>query len=254
MVIDVENISGSLEINLVGGEAVLKVPQGFAFRVVNKGRSTTVDCGVETDDSAENIVEFNGKDSSLKIRCISKAMAKDLEAMGFGVNMSRENYRPFIAKRQLQPCFSASTQMHFCPKGNETAGLAVVQAMNHQLRIEMCSDGEGQVLRVVLLTADWNVPPYFPGFESQTQEQILFETPWNETVAVLRIDMVGEDWSIYAGTAEDRLEKLCSVDGRLINPEKVGCMVGTMLGVFASGNGTDSDNEAVFDWFDCGEI
>ena len=67
MVIDVENISGSLEINLVGGEAVLKVPQGFAFRVVNKGRSTTVDCGVETDDGAENIVEFNGKDSSLKI-------------------------------------------------------------------------------------------------------------------------------------------------------------------------------------------
>lgn len=194
------------------------------------------------------------EDSSLKIRCISKAMAKDLEAMGFGANISRGNYRPFIAKRQLQPCFSASTQMHFCPKGNETAGLAVVQAMNHQLRIEMCSDGEGQVLRGVLLTADWNVPPYFPGFESQTQEQILFETPWNETVAVLRIDMVGEDWSIYAGTAEDRLEKLCSVDGRLINPEKVGCMVGTMLGVFASGNGTDSDNEAVFDWFDCGEI
>lgn len=67
MVIDVENISGSLEINLVSGEAVLKVPQGFAFRVVNMGRSTTVDCGVETDDSAENIVEFNGKDSSLKI-------------------------------------------------------------------------------------------------------------------------------------------------------------------------------------------
>ena len=67
MVIDVLNIAGSLEINMVGGEAVLRVPADFSFRVVNKGRSTTVDCSVATDDSAENIVEFNGKDSSLKI-------------------------------------------------------------------------------------------------------------------------------------------------------------------------------------------
>ncbi|MBP5744087.1 MAG: hypothetical protein J6W44_04160, partial [Oscillospiraceae bacterium] len=28
----------------------------------------------------------------------------------------------------------------------------------------------------------------------------------------------------------------------------VGCMVGEMLGVFASGNGTDSENAACFDW------
>ena len=62
------------------------------------------------------------------------------------------------------------------------------------------------------------------------------------------------DTDIYHEPAEDQLRKLCSVDGLLVNPEKVGCMVGTMLGVFASGNGTDSDNEAVFDWFDCGEI
>ena len=144
--------------------------------------------------------------------------------------------------------------MHFIPKGSETAGLAVLQAMNHQLRVEVCANGDEQKLRVVLSTADWNVPPYFPGFESQTQIKTLFETPWSEACTVLRIDMVGEDWTVYAGTAEDSLRKLCSVDGLLINPEKVGCMVGTMLGVFASGNGTDSDNEAVFDWFDCGEI
>ena len=38
----------------------------------------------------------------------------------------------------------------------------------------------------------------------------------------------------------------------LINPEKVGCMTGTMIGMFASGNGTESDNYAAFDWFEIG--
>ena len=195
-------------------------------------------------------------DSSLKIRCIRQGMVKDLEAMNFEVNLSKDNFRPFIAKRQIQPDYSFGTKMHFDAKGSETAGLAIVQAMNHQLRVELCAaeGGNGEKLRVVLSTADWNVPPYFPGFESQTKEETLFETPWKDTCAVLKVDMKGEDWSIYAGTDEQNLEKLCSVDGHLVNPEKVGCMVGTMLGVFASGNGTDSDNEAVFDWFDCGAM
>ena len=195
-------------------------------------------------------------DSSLKIRCIRQGMVKDLEAMNFEVNLSKDNFRPFIAKRQIQPDYSFGTKMHFDTKGSETAGLAIVQAMNHQLRVELCAaeGGNGEKLRVVLSTADWNVPPYFPGFESQTKEETLFETPWKDTCAVLKVDMKGEDWSIYAGTDEQNLEKLCSVDGHLVNPEKVGCMVGTMLGVFASGNGTDSDNEAVFDWFDCGAM
>ncbi|MBR4393060.1 MAG: hypothetical protein IKT07_03445, partial [Oscillospiraceae bacterium] len=38
------------------------------------------------------------------------------------------------------------------------------------------------------------------------------------------------------------------VDGALINPEKVGCMVGEMLGMFASRNGAASYNKALFRW------
>ena len=176
--------------------------------------------------------------------------------MNFGVNLSKENFRPFIAKRQLQPCWSAGTVMHFCPDEGETAGLAVVQAMNHQLRIEMCSSPESgsQCLRVVLSTADWNVPPYFPGFESSTKETVLTERTWAGDTAVLRIDMKGEDWTVYAGVSEGSLQELCRVDGNLVNPEKVGCMVGTMIGVFASGNGKSSDNTASFDWFDAEAI
>ena len=46
------------------------------------------------------------------------------------------------------------------------------------------------------------------------------------------------------------MHTLAVADGFAINPEKVGCMVGTMIGVFASGNGEDADNAASFDWFE----
>jgi alpha-N-arabinofuranosidase len=190
------------------------------------------------------------EDSALKIRCIRQAMVQDLQAMNFGVQLSEENYRPFIAKRQLQPDCSVSLSMHFQPREGETAGLALVQAMNHQLRMERCSDGGRQLLRVVLSTADWNVPPYFPGFSSETKQTVLFEKDWDSDRAVLRIDMKGEDWTLYAGQPEEEMEVLCHADGRLVTPEKVGCRIGTMLGAFASGNGKDSDNEAEFDWFE----
>ena len=50
------------------------------------------------------------------------------------------------------------------------------------------------------------------------------------------------------GAEEAGLTELGRVDGALINPEKVGCMVGEMLGMFATGNGTASENKAVFRW------
>lgn len=192
------------------------------------------------------------EDSALKIRCIRQPMVQDLQAMNFGVQLSEENYRPFIARRQLQPDCSVSLSMHFQPQEGETAGLALVQAMNHQLRMERCAEegGKRQLLRVVISTADWTVPPYIPGFSSETKQTTLFEKDWDSSCAVLRIDMKGEDWTLYAGQSEEDLEELCRVDGRLVNPEKVGCMVGTMLGAFASGNGKSSDNEASFDWFE----
>ncbi len=62
--------------------------------------------------------------------------------------------------------------------------------------------------------------------------------------------MDGEDWKLYYGTEEVELKELCAFDGHMINPEQVGCMVGTMLGMYASGNGTDSQHTAAFDFFE----
>ena len=56
------------------------------------------------------------------------------------------------------------------------------------------------------------------------------------------------------GTEEQPLIELSRADGAAINPEKVGCMVGEMLCLFASGNGTESENRAVFAWAEYEDI
>ena len=62
--------------------------------------------------------------------------------------------------------------------------------------------------------------------------------------------MDGEDFTFRYGTSEAELQVLCKADGTLINPEKVGCMTGTMVGMYATGNGKEVENEATFDWFE----
>ena len=56
------------------------------------------------------------------------------------------------------------------------------------------------------------------------------------------------DYIVRFGLDEEHLIELGRADGARINPEKVGCMVGEMLGMFAGGNGKTGSHRAVFDW------
>ena len=65
--IGASGIEGSLEINLIGSAAELRVPSGYAFRVKNAGRGCRIEGDfAETPDSG-NVIELNGKDSTLTI-------------------------------------------------------------------------------------------------------------------------------------------------------------------------------------------
>ena len=110
-------------------------------------------------------------------------------------------------------------------------------------------DGQ-QVIRLVRYTADYPCPPFIPGFTSKTNREMVAKAIWQDPSIILQIEMEGETFTIRYGSDAEHLETLCVADGALINPEKVGCMSGTMIGMFATGGGTDSDNTASFDWFE----
>ena len=63
------------------------------------------------------------------------------------------------------------------------------------------------------------------------------------------LEMRGQNWTVRCGETEKQLQELAKIDGRRICPEKIGCLCGTMIGMFAAGGGTEGDNTAAFDWF-----
>lgn len=140
--------------------------------------------------------------------------------------------------------------MTFLPNEGESAGLAMVRAMNYQLHFERtCRDGK-QLLQLVLTTGDFNTLPFIPGFKCDNKAQILAEVPYEGSDIVLRCSMNQLAFTFSYGTSKDDLKVLAVVDGHVICPRVLGCMTGNIIGVYATGNGKDSSNQASFDWFD----
>jgi alpha-N-arabinofuranosidase len=187
-------------------------------------------------------------DSKLSLRCLPQSLADPLRALSMEVAFSRENYVSYLAYRRRQPHCRFACSMRFTSSGAESAGIAVIQAMNHQIHLQLSRAEGEQKLELLLFTADYDRLPFIPGFTSVTNRTLLASVPWAEDEIVLEMELIENDYIFRYGPDEQRLTEIGRADGALINPEKVGCMVGEMLGVFASGNGTDSDNCAVFDW------
>ena len=188
-------------------------------------------------------------DSCVKLKCIRQALADELEPM-FGVEKRDDKYVSALLRRQRNIHVIATCAMHFTPVGTESAGMAVIQAMNHQYHLERAVTNDRQVLRLLRYSSEYPCPPYFPGFTSETSCELVAQTEWDAADIVLQIEMDGETFTIRYGMSPDKLNTLCAADGRLINPEKVGCMAGTMVGMFATGNGSECGNTASFDWFE----
>ena len=204
-------------------------------------------------------------DSRLYLKCLPHGLAEDLKP--FDAPRVNGDCVSLIGRRQREINFDVSLCMQFTPQGAEAAGFAVVQASNHQIRVERAVAGEPslrpdtvwkcekqpagtQVLRLVLSTCDFDLLPFMPGFTSKTNTAVLAEVPWDKNTTVIRLHAVGEHYEFTYGDSEiNTLPLGGAVDGKLINPEKVGGMVGTMLAMFATSNRTDSTSEAAFDWF-----
>ncbi len=189
-------------------------------------------------------------DSRLYLRCIPQAMAEPLRPMSFVHTMAYGYYAPALCQRQLEPRESVAASMEFRPRGAQTAGLVIRQAMNHQYRLELAQEEGRTKLRLILNTSDFDVPAYVPGFQARETCQVLAEKDWEGDRIVLAAELDGNRYTFRCGESREDLQVFARADGFAINPEKVGCMTGTMIGIFASGNGTDSADEAAFDWFE----
>ena len=151
-----------------------------------------------------------------------------------------------LVRRQSDPCFRFTCRLDFRPNGSETAGIVLMQAMGHQFRLELGQRGGNTVLRLILCTSSFQGAPFFPGFSAAQQETPLCEAPVSREELVLQLRCKRQALSFWYGSSAEELTLLCEADARSINPSYVGGMAGTLIGMFASGNGTESDNLARF--------
>jgi len=188
-------------------------------------------------------------DSRLTISCIPQPLIRTLEYLEIGGVPRTDRFLPFIGCRQTQFDTSVSCRMHFVPRGAESAGLALLQAMNHQLHLERAEEEGQQVIRCVLYTTSYDMPAFIPHFHAQTHRQVLARAVVDAERIILKMDIRGRELTALYGTGPDALKELCRVDTTLLATKQNGCLTGTLLGMFASGNGSDSENSAGFDWF-----
>ncbi len=193
----------------------------------------------------------------LVLRLMPRAMTPDLLPLKRrepGKPLSESPALGVVVRIQEHVAFRISTRLTFTAQGaHETSGMVVLQASNHQFRFERSLKGGRQVLRLIQVTCVLQGRPYLPGFSSRTTEKTLASVDLDtaDKGLVLEIRADGQDFGFYHGAEGGPLVPLLeNVDGRAINPEEVGGMIGTCLGLFACSNGLKSDNEAAFDWFD----
>ena len=130
-----------------------------------------------------------------------------------------------------------------------------MQQSNHQIRVEKKLVDGKPVLQLVLETCEIHGLPFLPGFDSTNHTTILDEVSWDADEVVLSAKIEGMDYTLSYGTIPegkpgcDMKEFAVKADARLLNGEDVGPMVGTLLGMFATGNGVASENEAAFEYF-----
>ncbi len=184
----------------------------------------------------------------LSLRCLKQALADPLQPMSMELSHSEANFVSCLARRRLQPHCRFAARLRFTPENAESAGIAVVQAMNHQYHLQLTRENGQTLLQLLRFTADYALPPYIPGFTAVTKREVLASAPWEGEEIVLETELCGNDYIFRFGADETQLTELAHTDGAAINPEKVGCMVGEMLALFASSNGSDSENRAAFAW------
>ncbi len=189
--------------------------------------------------------------SRLKLKCLPRGISEPVHGYNeVDVRWQREHNISLVGRRQLHRQFAAACKMSFTPAEGETAGIAVIQAMNHQFRFERACEACVQLLRLVLVTTETNTHAHLPGFRAETSESVVAQVPWENDEIVLRVTGNEQWYSFFYGTNEDSLALLYeNADSTLLNPASIGTFTGMLLGMFASGNGRESNNQADFDWF-----
>lgn len=148
----------------------------------------------------------------------------------------------YVGIRQESYDYVLSTMMEFEPELNgESAGLAILQSNEYNLRYEYTRQSDKNILRVVT-TKD-------------SKDELISELDITSKRLFLKI--IGRDQKLdfyYSLDGEQYRTLVTGVDSRFLSTEIAGGFVGCTLGMFACSNGKKSNNHADFLYLSYSEI
>ena len=163
----------------------------------------------------------------------------------------------FIGRRQAHKNFTAVTKMTFTSKSeNERAGLTITRDVSNQFQL-VCGLNNGQkvvrLIRKEVINGDGKMlndkKVQISGDEAET---IIAEKPVDGKSLFLKMEALEQMFSFYYSEDGKNWETLATQqDGRMLSfGLGIGRFTGTFVGMYASSNGKESNNSALFDWFE----
>ncbi len=186
-------------------------------------------------------------DSKLYLKCLKHKISEEIRP--FGYEPIKDNCMSLLGRRQRHVNFDVETKMSFTPDGMESAGFVIMQASCHQYVLQRTLVDGKCMLQLLLNVSVSEGLPWLPDYKCTIDSKKIAEVPFEGDV-ILKLEARGNDYTFYYGADEANLSVLGKGDGKLINPEELGPMAGTLVAVFASGNGSDTDKEAAFEYFE----
>ena len=164
--------------------------------------------------------------------------------------LSDKEHCSYLGLRQTSYQFTASTKFSFLPeKEGEFAGLAMLQNETHHLLAGVVKKEDGYYFDVCIKNGD-----QVSHVEQKTEKKPFY---------IICLQQRGQELTVFAGAGKDEgnlagadeCENVDTVvadgiDTHFLSVERAGGFVGTTIGMYASGNGNDSDIKAKYEWFE----
>jgi len=151
--------------------------------------------------------------------------------------LREKSHCAFAGRRLRHKDWAFSAEMEFSPKSeSETAGIILLQSENYQYRMEL-HGAQNLSLRLVKTA----------GKEDEVAANTECRVKGKKIVLAVQCEEM--KLSFYYGEDQYSLKPFVSEqDAKILSTEYSGGFVGTLAGVFASGNGKDTENYADVFW------
>ncbi len=151
----------------------------------------------------------------------------------------------FIGKRQEHAKFSVSAQMEFTPRNtSEEAGIVIHRERNSYLKYTLAKVDDKTILRAVVRCSNMQNDSLIAQLPISASELLLKVTGQNFEYAFEYSVNDGKNW-LTLKDAVDLTETKYIYSARFTGP---------FVGMYASSNGKESSNDALFDWFKYSEF